>query len=59
MGGVAPEIMQWFSAVDRDRSGHISAQELQGALVNAQGKNFSDTACRLMIGNSSGILYTY
>lgn len=48
--GVPPEIMQWFAAVDRDRSGFISAKELQAALVNANGKNFSETACRLMIG---------
>ncbi|XP_046382423.1 peflin-like [Ischnura elegans] len=48
--GVSPEIQQWFSAVDQDRSGKISAKELQGALMNGQGKNFSESACRLMIG---------
>ncbi|XP_068084937.1 peflin [Anabrus simplex] len=48
--GVSPEVQQWFQAVDRDRSGRISAKELQSALVNGQGKNFSDTACALMIG---------
>ncbi|XP_069683012.1 peflin [Periplaneta americana] len=47
--GVSPEVQQWFAAVDRDRSGRISAKELQGALINGQGKNFSDTACYLMI----------
>lgn len=30
-------------------SGKINAQELQAALVNGQGKNFSSEACRLMI----------
>lgn len=48
--GVSPEVQQWFAAVDRDRSGRISGKELQGALINGQGKNFSDTACLLMIG---------
>lgn len=49
-GGVNPEVQQWFNAVDRDRSGAINAKELQAALVNGQGKNFSDSACALMIG---------
>lgn len=49
-GSVSPEVQQWFNAVDRDRSGKISAKELQAALVNGQGKNFSDQACNLMIG---------
>ncbi|XP_059475822.1 peflin [Neocloeon triangulifer] len=48
--GVSPEIQGWFQAVDVDRSGKISAKELQAALVNGQGKTFSDTACSLMIG---------
>lgn len=43
-------MQQWFQAVDRDHSGKITWQELQTALVNAQGQNFSETACRLMIG---------
>lgn len=48
-GGGAPDIQQWFNTVDRDRSGKINSKELQSALINAQGKNFSDTACALMI----------
>lgn len=36
--------------VDRDRSGKITAAELKTALVNGKGENFSDTACKLMIG---------
>lgn len=48
--GINPEIQQWFSAVDRDKSGRISASELQAALVTGHGKNFSETACKLMIG---------
>lgn len=47
---VSPQISQWFTAVDRDKSGAISWQELQSALVNAEGKNFAESACRLMIG---------
>nr|CAD7569414.1 unnamed protein product [Timema californicum] len=48
-GTIDPKIQQWFSTVDSDHSGVISAKELQAALVNGQGKHFSDTACRLMI----------
>ncbi|KAK0159612.1 hypothetical protein PV327_010708 [Microctonus hyperodae] len=47
---VSPEVEQWFAAVDRDRSGKISAVELKAALANGQGGTFSDTACKLMIG---------
>lgn len=36
--------------VDKDQSGKISATELKAALVNGKGENFSDTACKLMIG---------
>lgn len=49
-GGISPQVQQWFYAVDKDRSGFISAAELKSALVNAQGQTFSDTACYLMIG---------
>lgn len=48
--GISPEVQQWFNAVDEDRSGRITAKELKSALINGQGKNFSDTACQLMIG---------
>lgn len=44
-----PEVQQWFSMVDTDRSGQINSRELQAALVNGQGQNFSMTACELMI----------
>lgn len=49
-GGVNPEVQQWFTTVDKDRSGKINAKELKAALVNGQGKNFSDACCGLMIG---------
>ncbi|XP_020294014.1 peflin isoform X2 [Pseudomyrmex gracilis] len=47
---VSPDVQQWFSMVDRDKSGRITATELQSALANGQGGTFSDTACKLMIG---------
>jgi Ca2+-binding EF-hand superfamily protein len=54
---IDPNIQQWFSMVDRDRSGRITAMELQAALANGQGGTFSDTACKLMIGMSSFIMF--
>lgn len=41
--GVDPQLWQWFSAVDSDRSGAISVTELQTALVN--GKSAKDKEC--------------
>ena len=46
---VDPNIAQWFHAVDTDKSGHITASELQRALVNGNGSHFSEEACRMMI----------
>jgi hypothetical protein len=34
--GADPQLWQWFSAVDLDRSGALSANELQRALVNGE-----------------------
>lgn len=45
-----PQIAQWFAAVDVDRSGQITAPELQSALMSSNGRQFSETACKLMIG---------
>ncbi|XP_063219377.1 peflin isoform X3 [Bacillus rossius redtenbacheri] len=68
---VNPEVEQWFKAVDTDNSGKITSKELQSALVNGQGKHFSDTVCELMIGmfhtdktgtigiNEFSLLYNY
>lgn len=47
---VSPEAQQWFQTVDRDQSGQIQWEELQLALANGKGENFSPTACKLMIG---------
>lgn len=52
--GINPEVQRWFSTVDRDGSGRITATELQSALANGQGGTFSDTACKLMIGTFAG-----
>ena len=34
--GADPQLWQWFQAVDADRSGQISVNELQAALVNGE-----------------------
>ena len=47
---VDPNIASWFRAVDTDNSGQISPSELQRALVNGNWSNFSEEACRMMIG---------
>lgn len=39
-----------LQAVDQDRSGEITATELQQALVNANWSHFNAETCRLMIG---------
>ena len=44
-----PQVQQWFSAVDQDRSGQIDYKELQRALVNGNWSNFSEEACRMMV----------
>lgn len=44
-----PELAAWFQAVDSDRSGRISANELQQALANGHWSRFSTEACRTLI----------
>ena len=48
---IDPTVQQWFSAVDTDRSGQITARELKSALRNGDWSNshFSEEACRMMI----------
>ncbi|EPB73588.1 EF hand [Ancylostoma ceylanicum] len=41
---------QIFASVDKDRSGQISADELQRALSNGTWNPFNPETCRLMIG---------
>ena len=43
--GADPQLWQWFRAVDEDRSGSISCQELQRALVNG---NWARTRYRFL-----------
>lgn len=49
-GGVDPNVLAWFQAVDLDRSGQISATELQQALTNNDWSSFSIKTCYKMIG---------
>lgn len=60
---VNPETQNVFNQVDKDRSGKINAMELQQALVNGKGQQFSDQACNLMIsmfdGDRSGLIDVY
>lgn len=49
MPGANPEVERMFNAVDTDRSGRITAKELQAALQNGRGAGFSDKCCELMI----------
>lgn len=49
--GADPTLWNWFVTVDRDRSGEITADELQQALLNGNWSHFNSETCRLMIGN--------
>jgi len=49
-GGIPPNIVAWFQAVDADRSGQISGVELQQALTNQDWSRFSLPTCYKMIG---------
>ena len=48
--GVDPTVYQWFVTVDTDKSGQITAMELQQALTNGNWSHFNPETCRLMIG---------
>ncbi|KAL3074837.1 hypothetical protein niasHS_014282 [Heterodera schachtii] len=57
-----PNLHQIFQAVDRDRSGQISADELQRALSNGTWQPFNPETCRMMISmfdnnNDGGISF--
>jgi len=47
--GADPQLYQWFSAVDADRSGAISAPELQQALVNGDWTPFDLDTVKLLM----------
>ncbi|XP_077975978.1 sorcin-like isoform X1 [Styela clava] len=61
--GVDPNAFHWFQTVDQDRSGRISSNELQTALMNNKMKQFNSETCRLMIGmfdkDSDGLIDMY
>lgn len=46
-------LWQWFESVDTDRSGHISAEELQRALINGDWsrKSIVDLAPKCAVSN--------
>ena len=48
--GADAALWNWFITVDRDRSGQITANELQQALINGNWTQFNPETCRLMIG---------
>ena len=58
--GQQQQVRQWFMAVDADRSGHITATELQQALVNGNMSRFTEETCRMLISmfdnNHSGTI---
>ncbi|KAF9494146.1 EF-hand [Pleurotus eryngii] len=47
--GADPQLWQWFSSVDTDRSGHISAQELERALINGDWTPFDLDTVKLLM----------
>jgi len=47
--GIPPNVVAWFQSVDRDRSGNITANELQQALTNNDWSHFSLTTCHKMV----------
>ncbi|XP_077975980.1 sorcin-like isoform X2 [Styela clava] len=55
--------MHHHQTVDQDRSGRISSNELQTALMNNKMKQFNSETCRLMIGmfdkDSDGLIDMY
>ena len=51
--GMDPTVYQWFLAVDQDKTGSITASELQQALTNNNWSHFNAETCRLMIGKDS------
>ena len=40
----------WFSEVDQDGSGTITAKDLQQALVNSDWSHFNEDTCKLIMG---------
>ncbi|EIN06448.1 EF-hand [Punctularia strigosozonata HHB-11173 SS5] len=47
--GADPQLWQWFSSVDTDRSGNINANELQRALINGDWSPFDLDTVKLLM----------
>ncbi|KAI9592662.1 hypothetical protein BDF19DRAFT_450556 [Syncephalis fuscata] len=47
--GADPQLWSWFQAIDADRSGHLTTDELQRALVNGDWQPFNIETVRLMM----------
>jgi len=47
--GADPQLWQWFTTVDADRSGHISVVELQKALINGDWTPFDLDTVKLLM----------
>ncbi|EIM80821.1 EF-hand [Stereum hirsutum FP-91666 SS1] len=47
--GADPQLWSWFLAVDTDRSGHISAHELEKALINGDWTPFDLDTVKLLM----------
>lgn len=47
--GADPQLWMWFTAVDADRSGHISPAELQRALINGDWSTFDLDTVKLLM----------
>ncbi|KAI0253659.1 EF-hand [Lactifluus subvellereus] len=47
--GADPQLWSWFVAVDRDRSGAVSAEELQRALINGDWSPFDLDTVKLLM----------
>ncbi|KAI9059895.1 EF-hand [Trametes sanguinea] len=47
--GADPQLWSWFTAVDTDRSGHISVHELQKALINGDWSPFDLDTVKLLM----------
>jgi len=48
--GADPQLWQWFTAVDADRSGAISVNELQTALINGNWTSFDLDTVKMLMG---------
>ncbi|KDR81464.1 hypothetical protein GALMADRAFT_263747 [Galerina marginata CBS 339.88] len=48
--GADPQLWQWFTSVDADRSGSITVTELQSALVNGNWTRFDLDTVKMLMG---------